>query len=213
MVPLAPSYRFTAFWEAIVWFGQAFVGSQSCSQASITTATVHTHIAFSRTTLPRKWHDHLLNPRVFACSKSDCFRPMEDSDDSNHEDVWSPTLREDVFSNYDMNDMFGQSWGSEPRHRVEHLPLPNFNSLRSQPLNHINWPNSQSHQQQRGHNTTASTKSSSSSSRHPLSTTVNRSRSHLDLPNFPLQAVRIFSDQGVTVPDCSAGSKTWSGSK
>ncbi|KAF6222182.1 hypothetical protein HO133_001268 [Letharia lupina] len=113
---------------------------------------------------------------------------MEDSDDSNHEDVWSPTLREDVFSNHDMNDMFGQSWGSEPRHRVEHLPLPNFNSLRSQPLNHINWPNSQSHQQQRGHNTTASTKSSSSSSRHPLSTTVNRSRSHLDLPNFPLQA-------------------------
>ncbi|CAF9908348.1 SUMO-targeted ubiquitin ligase complex subunit slx8 [Imshaugia aleurites] len=111
---------------------------------------------------------------------------MDDSDDSNHEDVWSPTLREDVFSNH---DMMGHSWSGEPRHRVEHLPLPNFNSIRSQPLNHINWPNSQSHQQLRGHNNTAPTKSSSSSSRHPLSTTsVNRNRSHLDLPNFPLQA-------------------------
>lgn len=115
---------------------------------------------------------------------------MEDSDDSNHEDVWSPTLREDVFSNH---DMMGHSWSSEPRHRVEQLPLPNFNSIRSQPLNHINWPNSQSHQQQRSYNSTAPAKSSSSSSRPPLSTTpLNRSHSHLDLPNFPLQAVCIF---------------------
>ena len=113
---------------------------------------------------------------------------MEDSDGSNHEDVWSPTLREDVFSNH---DMMGHSWSSEPRHHVEHLPLPNFNSIRSQPLNHINWPNSQSpQQQQRGHNNTAPAKPSSSSSRHPLSTTsVTRNHSHLDLPNFPLQAV------------------------
>lgn len=111
---------------------------------------------------------------------------MEDSDDSNHEDVWSPTLREDVFSNH---DMLGYSWSAEPRHRVEHLPLPNFNSIRSQPLNHINWPNSQSHQQQRNHHNIGPIKSSSSSSRHPLSTTpVNRNRSHLDPPNFPLQA-------------------------
>ena len=112
---------------------------------------------------------------------------MEDSDDSNHEDVWSPTLREDVFSNH---DIMGHSWSSEPRHRFEHLPLPNFNLLRSQPLNHLNWPNSQSHQQHRGHSNTAPTKPSSTSSRHPLSTTpVHRNRSHLDLPNFPLQAV------------------------
>ena len=118
---------------------------------------------------------------------------MEDSDDSNHEDVWSPTLREDVFSNH---DMMGNSWSGEPRHRVEYLPLPNFTSIRSQPLNHINWPNSQSHQQQRSHNSTAPTKSSSSSSRPPLSTTsVNRSRSHLDLPNFPLQAVCTFGSK------------------
>ena len=115
---------------------------------------------------------------------------MEDSDDSNHEDVWSPTLREDIFSNH---DLLANSWSSEPRHRVEHLPLPHFNSIRSQPLNHINWPNSQSHQQQRGHSITAPTKLSSSSSRQPLSTTsVNRSHSHLDLPNFPLQAVCMF---------------------
>lgn len=115
---------------------------------------------------------------------------MEDSDDSNHEDVWSPTLREDVFSNY---DMMGHSWSGEPRHRLEHLPLPNFNSIRSQPLNHTNWPNSQSHQHQRSHNNTAPTKSSSSSSQTPLSTTaVNRSRSHFELPNFPLQAVCIL---------------------
>lgn len=110
---------------------------------------------------------------------------MEDSEDSNHEDVWSPTLREDIFSNH---DMMGHSWSGETRHRVEHLPLPNFNSIRSQPLNHLNWPNSQSHQHQRTHNTLPN-KPSSSSSRTPLSTaSVNRSRSHLDPPNFPLQA-------------------------
>lgn len=117
---------------------------------------------------------------------------MEDSDGSNHEDVWSPTLREDVFSNH---DMMGPSWSIEPRHHLEHLSLPNFNSIRSQPLNPINWPNFPSHHQQRGHSNTAPTKSSSSSSstQHPLSTTsVNRTHSHLDLPNFPLQAVCIF---------------------
>lgn len=118
---------------------------------------------------------------------------MDDSDDSNHEDVWSPTLREDVFSNH---DMMGHSWSAEPRHRLDHLPLPNFNSIRSQPLNHMNWPNSQSHQQQRVHTSTAPIKSSSSSSRHPLSTaSVNRNRSHLDPPNFPLQAVCILLEQ------------------
>ena len=112
---------------------------------------------------------------------------MEDSDDSNHEDVWSPTLREDVFSNH---DVMGHSWSGEPRHRFEHLPLPSFNSIRPQPFNHMNWPNSQSHQHQRSHNNIAPNKSSSSSSRTALSTTsVNRSRSHLDPPNFPLQAV------------------------
>ena len=112
---------------------------------------------------------------------------MEDSDDSNREDVWSPTLREDVFSNH---DMMGNSWSGEPRHRLEHLPLPNFNSI-GQPLNHMNWPNPQSHQHHRSHNNIPPTKSSSSSSRTPLSSSsVNRSRSHLDdLPNFPLQAV------------------------
>ena len=131
---------------------------------------------------------------------------MEDSDESNHEDVWSPTLREDVFSNH---DMLGHSWSGEPRHRLEHLPLPNFNSIRSQPLNHTNWPNSQSHQQQRGHNNTAPTKSSSSSSRHPCSTTsVNRSRSHLDLPNFPLQAVRVVPEQIFAFLERFAGFKT-----
>ena len=114
---------------------------------------------------------------------------MEDSDDSNHEDVWSPTLREDVFSNH---DMMGHSWNSEPRNHVEHLPLPNFHSIRSQPLNHINWSNSQPQQQQRGHSNTTPAKPSSSSSQHPLSTaSVTRNHSHLDLPNFPLQAVRI----------------------
>lgn len=118
---------------------------------------------------------------------------MDDSDDSNHEDVWSPTLREDIFSNH---DMIGNTWSVDNRHRLEHLPLPNFNSIRSQPLNHINWPNSQSHQQQRGHNDNAPAKSSSSSSRHPLSTaSVNRNRSHFDLPNFPLQTVCMLWDQ------------------
>ena len=120
---------------------------------------------------------------------------MEDSDDSNHEDVWSPTLREDVFSTH---DMMGHSWNTEPRHHLEHLPLPNFNSIRSQPLNHLSWSNSLSHQQQqqqhqqRAHSNTTPAKSTSSSSRHPLSTaSVTRNHSHLDLPNFPLQAVCI----------------------
>ena len=129
---------------------------------------------------------------------------MEDSDDSNHEDVWSPTLREDVFSNH---DMMGHSWNSEPRNHVEHLPLPNFNPtfnpIRSQPLNNLHWSNSLPHQQQqqqrqqqRGQSNTtlakSSSSSSSSSSRHPLSpASVIRNHSHLDLPNFPLQAVCI----------------------
>ena len=128
---------------------------------------------------------------------------MEDSDESNHEDVWSPTLREDVFSNH---EMMGHLWNTEPRHRLERLPLPNFNSIQSQPLNQINWPNSQSHQQQRSHNHPAPSRSASSSSRHPLSTTsLNRNRSHLDLPNFPLQAVRIFEHTSPTL----AGFKTF----
>ena len=136
--------------------------------------------------------------------------PMEDSDDSNHEDVWSPTLREDVFSNH---DMMGHSWNTEPRHHFEHLPLPNFNSIRSQPLDHIRWPNSQSHQQQRVNSNNTPAKSSSSSSRHPLSTTsVTRNHSHLDLPNFPLQAV-CLSGVGSSCSELLVSFRPWSKSK
>ena len=98
---------------------------------------------------------------------------MESSHDSHYEDVWSPSLREDVFSNFGI----GHSWSSEPRHHPDHSPLPS--EFYSQPIQ-VNTP---PFQQQRD---SSSQPTNQSSMQPPVP--LHRTRSHLDPPNFPLQS-------------------------
>ena len=101
---------------------------------------------------------------------------MDGSDDFLYDDVWSPALRESLFSASDA----GQAWSSEPRQQYNASPLPRqFHSQPTQSPNHL------SAQTQRNDNT----RPNSTSSFHPtMPTPITRKRSHLDPPNFPLQS-------------------------
>ena len=103
-------------------------------------------------------------------------RSMDASDDFPYDDVWSPALRESLFSASDA----GQSWSSEPRQQYDISPLPRqFHSQSTQS------PNNLSVQTQRSDNT----RPNNTSSLHPtVPTSITRKRSHLDPPNFPLQS-------------------------
>lgn len=102
---------------------------------------------------------------------------MDGSDDVSNDDIWSPSLREELFSDYHT----GRFWDNDARHHVENLPPP-----RPTPsfANSPGRPTLIQRQQQRLHNT-----------EHPNSPSVinfngsaplDRKHSHLDLPNFPL---------------------------
>ncbi len=101
---------------------------------------------------------------------------MDGSDESPYDDVWSPALRESLFAASDV----AQSWSSEPRQQYNTSPLPRqFHSQPTQSLNHLSAQNQRSND----------IRPNSSSSFHPtVSTSINRKRSHLDPPNFPLQS-------------------------
>ena len=100
---------------------------------------------------------------------------MDGSDDFPYDDVWSPALRESLFSASDA----AQSWSSEPRQQYNASPLPR--PFHSQPTQTLNHPPSQP---QPSYNTQPSL----SSLRPAASTSIHRKRSHLDPPNFPLQS-------------------------
>ena len=102
---------------------------------------------------------------------------MESSDDSHYEDVWSPSLREDVFSSFEIGLPFSSG---DPMHYSNHSPLPR--PFHPQPIQLLSRPPSQ---QERGNNTQPP---ASSSLHAPVSAPLNRKRSHLDPPNFPLQS-------------------------
>jgi hypothetical protein len=101
---------------------------------------------------------------------------MDGIDDFSNDDVWSPSLREELFSDYSL----GSLWESDARHHVEDLPLQRPSLPSAHPPSQ---PTLIQQQQQRLHNTDISNP--------PIfhfqgSAPLERKHSHLDLPNFPL---------------------------
>ncbi len=101
---------------------------------------------------------------------------MDGSDDYPNDDVWSPSLREELFSDYTLASL----WESDTGHHAENLP-PQRPSL---PFTHsLSQPTLIQQQQQRLHNPDVSNS--------PIfhfhgSAPLERKHSHIDLPNFPL---------------------------
>ena len=96
---------------------------------------------------------------------------MEGSDDFSGDDIWSPSLREELFSDYDL----GPAWGND----ADDLFLPRLSFPESNVLNH---PTPLLQQPWEINTDTPCSSTSNSQNIAPNS----RKRSHLDLPNFPL---------------------------
>ena len=100
---------------------------------------------------------------------------MDGSSDSFPDDIWSPSLLENIFSNHDL-----ASWDFDSRHNNDPSPLPKNNFTRR--LTNQQSQASPYHPQNFTSTSTASLPS------HPPHSALGPKRSHLDLPNFPLQA-------------------------
>jgi len=101
---------------------------------------------------------------------------MDGSDDFPNDDVWSPSLREELFSDYNLPFL----WESNARHDVEDLPPPRPSLPSTNPPSQ---PTLIQQQQQRLHNTEIS---NSPKFHFRGSAPLERKRSHFELPNFPL---------------------------
>ena len=95
---------------------------------------------------------------------------MDGSDDFTNDDIWSPSLREELFSDYN----FGPTWDNN----VDDLFLPRLSLPNPTALDHQTPP-----LQPWESNTDTPCSSTSNTQNISLG---SRKRSHLDLPNFPL---------------------------
>ena len=98
---------------------------------------------------------------------------MEGSDEFSNDDVWSPSLREELFADYNLS----QSWDNN----ANDLFLPRFSLLHPSVLDRA------TPSQHQGTAHTGTTGALNTSMPYPSGTTSQtRKSSHLDLPNFPL---------------------------